>query len=173
MKDKFIAINLIENEDKLLNKYPIIYFWDGNGEIEDAVKTEEFINATKRLINKENYWTLSANLIYVYEDEENENQYINKEIKISEIIDLSQDLYKEYIIEVLDFLYFCVFKKHSNNQDILTLYKEIKNKYPKKVTCDVVSKYIKSRTSENYPEIPENVLNKIENIFLNIINDEL
>lgn len=172
MNENFISINLIDR-DKVLTNYPLIYFWNGNGELEDAFKTDQFKNYISKIIDKENYWYIKVYLIYVYQDKESENQYINKEYQLLDILPINDNLLKEYVIEVLDYLYYCAFKLHLDELDISGAYNAIRNKYPKKITTEVVSNYIKSQINERYPEIPEDIIDKIEKIFLENINNDL
>lgn len=171
MDNNFVAINLIEDNRLTLFTFPIVYYWDGDNKIEDALKEKQFLDYISPKISIENYNKTKISMVYVYYDEDEKSHYNNQEFNLQDIYELKTfDLENKYLWQVLNFLYKCAYKK--DYEDVYK-YKEIFNalqsKYPKKITPPVVSNFIKSHLLEKFPEMKESDVNLIIEKFYNEI----
>ena len=43
-KDAYIALNIIKNNNEIINKVPILFYWNGIDDIKEALKTHKLID---------------------------------------------------------------------------------------------------------------------------------
>ena len=163
ISEHFISLNLTYN-DKILTNYPVIYYWDGSGKIDDLLFKERFIDIISEKLDCESYFDSKIYMIYAYIGD-SQIDSIKKEFKVIEIFPLNKlpKLAEKYIKHVIDFLYKCAYKIDNEDLNIMEAYEKIKLKHPNKVTEDVLSNYIKVKLSEDFTELTnENISYIIE-----------
>lgn len=171
---QFIAINFLDNNQKSLFEFPIIYYWDGNDDINDALKDKDFIYHISTKINKSNFYNVSIKRIYTYFDSEDNLKYQEDSICIKDIYDIETfNLDNEYLWEILNFLYKCAYKEdYKTKYDYLNVYKDLLKKYPKKINANTITNYIQAKLVETYPNIENSDIQKIIKKFYKEIENE-
>lgn len=162
-KNIFVAINFLDTNQKSLFEYPIIYYWDGNNNINESLKDESLIEVISEKITNFNFYNLSIKRIYTYFDDENNLKYQEDSIPIKDIYDIETfNLDSKYLWEVLNFLYKCAYKKdYEEPYKFVEVYNALITKYPNKINVNVISNYIKSKLNETYSDMPNSDINKI------------
>lgn len=155
--DNFVSINLIEENGKSLFTYPIIYYWDGNTKIEDSLLDSRFIKYISTAITTNNFHSTIIYLIYTFINESGEIMYHQDKFELKNIFTIqSFSLDKEYLWEVLNFLYKCAYKEnYSKKYDFKNIFDELVKKYPKKINETVISNFIQSKLKETYKDITD------------------
>ena len=157
--DSLVAINLTIG-NKLINptKQPILFYWDGTGDLQEIIKTDETI----RNIFKENCLTyddfLSASINYFrFDYVDGEEKYIEEFIDLTSCVTLSElneDVWINEVKPYFDFLYTKSFNESyvfSENikEDFKTIVDKLKEKYPGKVSSTTIINYIRSKLSKD------------------------
>ena len=185
MKESLVAINLITKDRQLLNPtdVPILLYWnDGAGR---TIAEEYFFNdvshnyTIKLCCNMDLYTFSELNLFYFKDnDGDGEEDYTEYKVDIQELFELNKlndverVFYKEYINQIFDYLYNCVYKESPEwslepwqwEDDIIHIYKKIKEKSPDRVTKATVVNYVRSELSQKYGLNPNNTNWIIENL---------
>lgn len=171
MKSSLVALNLIDNNKVLLNptNYPLLLYWnDFNGR---SIPEEIFFNenSSNFIINTccniDLYTSSKLSFFYFIDrDNDGDDDYTESTIDIQSLFSLSvldedkRSFYKEYLNNIFKYLYYCTYKEDyeiNNNpleweEDILILYRNIQNKYPKKILKDTVINYVRSELTLKY-----------------------
>ncbi len=170
--DSLVSINLtIGNILVNPTKQPILFYWDGTGDLQDIIKTNnDILN-----IFKENCLTyddfLSASINYFRFDYiNNEEKYVEEFIYLSSCIGLDQMDESIWINEVkpyFDFLYTKSFGepyifKENVKDDFKTIVDKLKEKYPGKVSSTTIINYIRSKLSKNIAATDKDII--LENV---------
>ena len=173
MNNNFVALNIIEGKNISLFPQPIVYYWDGNSELIDALKEKKFMDFISSKITTANYYETVIHMVYVYTDDEDNIFHNIKKFKISDIYDIDNfDLKRKYLWNVMNFLYVCAYKKdYENVFEFKKIYNALLSKYPKKITPTVVANFIESHLLEKYPNIKEGDVKLITEKFYNEIQE--
>lgn len=166
MSGIFVTLNLIDkiNQQSVFN-YPIVYWWNENDSLEDMFNSKEFHDNVFDKISKESFFNVSIYMLYIYENEDGESSIVKKEFALHEMIEFPKEYEDELIKDVLKYLYKCSYKTEPENLDIKFLFDKVKSKYPKKITTDVVMKYMESDIIQKYPNIPIKEIEKLKQKF--------
>jgi len=155
--DSLVAIN-ITCDNKLLNptKMPILFYWDGNGNLfDELLKEESFIN----LINDKclNIAMFTKTILSCFYFKDENEQYTEFESDIQNIIEINSDLSYDYIISICMKLYKLSMKKEFENFNKLNrsdlikdIFIQIKSKYKNKFNVESFLNYVRSELQEQY-----------------------
>lgn len=157
--DSLVAINLtIEN--KLINptKQPILFYWDGTGDLQEIIKTDETIKNIfkEKCLTYDDFLSSSINY-FRFDYIDDEEKYVEEFISLPSYIGLDQMNENIWINEVkpyFDFLYTKSFNESyifSENvkEDFKTITNKLKEKYPEKVSSTTIINYIRSKLSKD------------------------
>lgn len=169
-----VSINIIQKENKqLLNKtngVPILYYWDGNGDLlESIINNEDFKHKHFENLNYDNYINLSIAYFYFTLDNE---EYIDNIVNLKDYLlfdnEIFENMHYNIILEYLEKLFeICTKEKfikenEDNIENINTILNNLKNKYKDKISNKTIANWIRQQMIE------DNIYNK-EDITL-IIN---
>lgn len=157
--DSLVAINLTVG-NTLVNpsKQPILFYWDGTGDLQEIIRTDETIQN----IFKESCFTyddfLTASINYFrFDYVDGEEKYIEENIEISSCIKLNEmkeDIWVNEVKPHFDFLYTKSFNEtyvfnENIKEDFKIIVNKLKEKYPEKVSTKTILNYIRSKLSKD------------------------
>ena len=171
MKESFVAINIIKNENLLLNDggYPIIFYWDGESDIiEDIKSNENFKRLIKENCLTDKYEYIGSYVKLLYLNNIEEVKYVTKDISVQflyPLYDVENQFWLDYIFDILVNLYKEVYKKDflsyntETNKSMLIpyLYKEIKACTNKEISDQTITNYILNQLIEDKTLSKENI----------------
>ena len=171
MKESFVAINVIVNETNILNNggYPIIFYWDGESDIIEDIRTNVNFNKLIEencLTDKEIYINSYIKLLYL--NNIKEVKYVTQDIPVQSLYllqDIKNEFWLDYIFDILVELYKDVYKKDflsyntETNKSMLIpyLYKEIKAYTGREISDKTITNYILHRLTEDKQLSKENI----------------
>lgn len=188
MKASLVALNLVDNNKKLLNpsNYPILLYWNessGRNITEEIFYNDNSNNfITNTCCNIDLYTSSSINFFYfIDKDGDGDEDYTEVNIQIQDLFSLSalskeqSIFFKNYLIETFSYLYFCSYKENPNwsiepwkwEDDLIDIYIKIQEKYPKKILKATVINYVRSELSQKYGLNTNNIewiISNLENI---------
>lgn len=152
MEFSLVAINIID-DNKLINKngLPLMFYWDKEKDINISLKeSKEFRQFIIDNICNISSYTKSkiSYFYYIYNTKDNSevyNEYINdiqKWLPLKEIEETQ--FYEEYLINYMNYLYNCVYKKDFEFREKIFLKEDLKDIYNK-----IRERYNESRVNRN------------------------
>lgn len=160
-KDTLVSINVVI-ENRLANptKVPILFYWSGDDENDNSKQLRTTLlsdDKMKSLVansikTANDFFNGSVNYFY-FEYIDDQEKYTEGIIKFSEIVKISEipvdNIWSTFIIDYFTYLYKRAygieFEVKNPTDDIITIFAELKKKYPTKVTKNVITNYISSR----------------------------
>ena len=180
-KDAYIALNIIKNNNEIINKVPILFYWNGIDDIKEALKTNKLID---KIINDTTFdddFYIHSKVVYAgyAKGDDNSNNYIDDSISFQELYPLEEIndklFYILFIRKYFEALYKSVFTEiydvalTFDEGDIINIYEKIQNKYPKRVNKETITNYIRSELTKDNQLSTQNIdfcINKL-NILIN------
>lgn len=178
--DSLVSINIFhDSEQKIINKIPLLYYWNGEGDLLMSILKDKFFKANHLdKINLDEYKHLQLAYFYFKYDEENNEQYVENIINIFDYLDLSEfdsiNIVYESIIKYMFELYKLSMKldykdtKVYNEEIIIDIYRQIKDKYKEKLNKVTFLNWIRNELI-NKEQLNNNNTNYIIEKLSNII----
>ena len=186
LNDSLVAINIYDqNTNILYNKslVPILFYWNGNGDLlEDILRNENFkTNYLDNFKDYESYNNAVISYFFFEFDKDDKEAYIENSILISDYVKLKdfnsiQIIYKLLIPHLYN-LYKMALKKDYddtkvfNEEIIIDIYKQIKEKYKDKIEKQTLVNWVRSELI-NTNKIDSNNVNYIIKQLNNILEHE-
>ena len=171
--ENFVAINIIvknkEDFSKVINEYPIIFYWDGESDmIDDFITDENFVTLVQKVYQKELYENAFIKIEFVNGKDLNyhENSYAIQDLfPLEKITDIIIGNFKfDYIKDIFLSLYKIALKEEYKSEYplesqviIKDLYDRIKNGITKPVTKETIINYIREQLIEKTYLSKENI----------------
>ena len=157
-RDSLVAINIINNDNKLLNKtsMPMLYYWNGESDVLDDLSNDTNLTEylTTLLTKPEEYLNIFLSYFYFKYNENNEEDYSDNTIQIQNVITLDKFesdhivLYflKKLFLTLYKISFKCDFISESNNdtEDIKTMCQAIKDKFKTRLTKETIINWVRS-----------------------------
>ena len=147
----------------LLNKnYPILYYWDGHGDLNEIMCDDENFKSYLSKINIYEHY-LTSEIFYFYFVNEGENvdteKYTEYNSTIQELLPFAKlrdkdkaKVVSRYVFPIFNHLYKNVFKTDYNvemfncvEDSINHVYREIKNKYQERFSLNTLLNYVREK----------------------------
>ena len=189
MKNNLVSLNIINTTNNtLLNKtqYPILFYWDGEGELVESLKTQNnFIDYVYDVcLNINNYSDSSIKMFHYAYNDNDEDIYNEYDVSVQDLIPLSSltDIYISfvytYIYLIFKGLYNQSLKKDFEDNDDMSLidkiklmYNTIQNKFSARFVKSTVTKYVMSQLDETYHLNKNNIEYLMDEFSKNILKD--
>ena len=157
-RDSLVAINIVNAENKLLNKsgVPMLYYWDGTIDIIESLSNDtEFIDYVKTLIIKpEDYLNINICYFYFQYNEKGDEVYSDLNVKIHNLIGLdkfdSEGIVLSFIEKHFKVLYKNSFKQIFDVKEgeyvsnICEMYRAIKSKFKERISKTTIVNWVRS-----------------------------
>lgn len=175
--DSLVSVNVYHDKElRTLNKVPLLYYWNGNGNLLECILYDNsFKEKYLDKISLETFKHLQLAYFYFKYDENDNEQYIENIINISEYLDLSKfesiNMIYELIIKYMFKLYNIALKedyedvKIYNEEIIIDIYNRIKNKYEDKFNKNTFLNWIRKELINK-----EDLTNNNTNYIINLLN---
>ena len=168
-KEGYLALNVIKNQNEIINQIPILFYWNGEDDIKESLKANNFIDKIISMTCFDDDFYLHSKIYYagyvkyaddsdLYEDSTISFQELysldeigNKLFYILFIKKYFEALYKSVFIEVYDVAL------NFDEGDIVNIYEKIQNKYPQRVTKETFINYIRSELLKDNQLSNENI----------------
>jgi hypothetical protein len=161
-RDSLVAINITNNENKLLNKtsMPMLFYWNGESDVlDDLSKDENLIEYTKNLItNPADYLNIFVSYFYFKYNENNEEDYSDNTLQIQDLILLEKFESDHIVLYFLKKLFLTLYKisfkmdfpEEGNNasDDIKKMCYAIKEKFKTRLTKETIINWVRSALLE-------------------------
>ncbi len=143
--DSLVSMNIFhEKQQHIINKIPLLYYWNGEGDLlKNILNDKKFKNTYLDKINLDTYKYLQLAYFYFKYDENDNEQYVENIIKFFDYISLSEFDSKNIVYELIVKYMFELYKismkldykdtKVYNEEIIIDIYKQIKDKYKEKL----------------------------------------
>lgn len=191
MKQSLVAINLTTN-NKLENpnEVPILFYWNGEGDLKETIFSDlEFLTLVKSNVLTFQKYAIAKVSWFYFKGSDNEDD----EIYYDEILNIQDNLtleslckddpmctfWHEYIKSHFAYLYQCSFKSlytfdpipDNFNDEIIDIYKKLKERNPNKIIKSTVINYIRlelSKTNNLNKDNIEFLMNKLDEILKDV-----
>lgn len=158
MKSIFIAFN-ISSGNIVINKIPIIYYWNSEDSLDDILADDKFKNYLAELCASEKLSYETGKIHYIFINDKNKYSEGNADIKekynIKEINGWWNILGKCAV--EMENIYLNSFNKHFNDKGlssveiIKSIFAYIKDKYKEKISSGIIIRYLlKKIIKDNY-----------------------
>lgn len=162
-RDSLVSINIYDKESKkLYNKslVPLLFYWNGEGELlNNIINDKKFINEyLNNIIEYKDFINLEMSFFYFKINENNEEEYSDKSILISDYIKLNEFSSNQIIYNLIIPYFYELYEKAIGNkyeklnvfnkEIILDIYRQIKDKYKEKLYKKTFVNYIRSKLNE-------------------------
>ena len=178
--DSLVSLNIFRDDDNtIINKIPLLYYWDGKDDLiknilSDLSFQEKYLNK----LNLDRFKHLQLGYFYFEYDENDNEKYTENIINICDYLDLSTFDSKNIIYELIVKYMFKLYKvsmkteyvdtKIYNEEIIIDIYNQIKDKYKDKLNKKVFINWIRSELI-NKENLNNNNSNYITIILENIL----
>lgn len=177
-KEAIVVINIInESNLSILNRIPIVFLWDGEGNLTDSIMRHENM---KKYLESNNVFkdiNLYSNVSLNYCTAFSKTEYSTDKLYIQDIFKISDfENYKNLILNILTDIYYKKIKGAdeignsipTDEEKIRFIINKLKEKYDNKLNIETVINYIRQQLKEKYS------LNDNNSQFLiNIIKDSI
>jgi hypothetical protein len=191
MKQSLVSINLVTKDKQLLNPayVPILLYWNdnnGNGIPEEFFYNEKSHKYTVDTCCNVDLYTKSQLSFFYFKDVDYDGTEDYQEgmvdiqtlFEFDKLEDFENVFYKEYIVQIFDYLYECSFKEKpiwsvepwKFEDDVVNIYKTLQEKYPRKIEKLTIVNYFRSEFTQKYKLNTKNsewIIVKLENILKN------